>query len=94
MDAVTLLGLVAAGCTTVAFLPQVVKNWRTKSAGDLSFGTFGLFTVGVVLWLVYGVMIGNAPIVFSNVVTLTLNVANLGQMLYYRRTGRPPLRRS
>lgn len=94
MDAVTLLGLVAAGCTTVAFLPQVVKNWRTKSAGDLSFGTFGLFTVGVVLWLVYGVMIGNAPIVVSNVVTLTLNVANLGQMLYYRRSGRPPVPRS
>lgn len=85
MDSVTLLGLVAASCTTVAFLPQVVKNWRRKSAGDLSFGTFGLFTFGVVLWLVYGALIGNLPIIVSNVITLVLNVANLSQMLWYRR---------
>lgn len=87
IDAVTGLGLVAASCTTVAFLPQVIKNWRTKSAGDLSFGTFGLFTFGVVLWLVYGAMIGNLPIIVSNVITLVLNVANLAQMIWYRRRG-------
>jgi MtN3 and saliva related transmembrane protein len=86
MDSVTLLGLVAATCTTIAFLPQVVKNWRTKSAGDLSFGTFGLFTTGVVLWLMYGALIGNLPIIVSNVITLALNVANLIQMVWYRRT--------
>ena len=85
MDSITLLGLVAATCTTVAFLPQVLKNWRTKSAGDLSFGTFGLFTTGVVLWLVYGALIHNLPIIVSNVVTLVLNVANLTQMIWYRR---------
>jgi MtN3 and saliva related transmembrane protein len=92
VDRVTALGLVAAVCTTVAFLPQVIKNWRTKSAGDLSFGTFGLFTFGVVLWLVYGLLIDNAPIIVSNTITLTLNVANLGQMVWYRRAGRatPP----
>lgn len=87
IDAVTGLGLVAASCTTVAFLPQVIKNWRTKSAGDLSFGTFGLFTFGVVLWLVYGAIIGNLPIIVSNVITLVLNVANLAQMIWYRRRG-------
>jgi MtN3 and saliva related transmembrane protein len=85
MDSITLLGLVAATCTTVAFLPQVLKNWRTKSAGDLSFGTFGLFTTGVVLWLIYGSLIHNLPIIVSNVITLVLNVANLTQMIWYRR---------
>jgi MtN3 and saliva related transmembrane protein len=89
MDAITGLGLLAASCTTVAFLPQVIKNWRTKSAGDLSFGTFGLFTFGVVLWLVYGALIGNLPIIVSNVITLVLNVANLTQMIWYRRRGAP-----
>jgi MtN3 and saliva related transmembrane protein len=84
MDAITLLGLAAATCTTVAFLPQVIKNWRTKSAGDLSFGTFGLFTLGVVLWLVYGALIDNIPIIVSNVVTLALYLANLTQMMWYR----------
>lgn len=86
-DPITLLGLFAATCTTVAFLPQVVKNWRTKSAGDLSFGTFGLFTFGVLMWLTYGLIIQNAPIIFSNVITLVLNVANLAQMVLYRGRG-------
>lgn len=85
MDAITMLGLLAATTTTVAFLPQVVKNWKTRSAGDLSFGTFGLFTAGLVLWLVYGLIIGNLPIIVSNTVTLVLNAVNLVQMVKYRR---------
>lgn len=88
MDLITALGLVAAACTTVAFLPQVIKNWRTRSAGDLSFGTFELFTFGVALWLMYGLLIGNVPIIVSNVITLALQVANLSQIGYRgRRTG-------
>ena len=85
MDAITVLGLTAAACTTVAFLPQVIKNWQTKSAGDLSFGTFGLFTAGLVLWLAYGISIGNLPIIVSNTVTLVLNAVNLAQMVKYRK---------
>lgn len=85
MDAITMLGLLAATTTTVAFLPQVIKNWKTRSAGDLSFGTFGLFTAGLVLWLVYGLIIGNLPIIVSNTVTLALNAVNLVQMVKYRR---------
>lgn len=85
MDAITLLGLAAATCTTIAFIPQVVRNWKTKSAGDLSFGTFGLFTFGLVLWLSYGLIIGNVPIIVSNTVTLALNAINLVQMVKYRR---------
>jgi len=88
MDATTTLGLVAATCTTMAFLPQVIRNWRTKSVGDLSFGTFGVFTTGVVLWLIYGALIRNLPIVLSNVVTLALNLMNLSQMVRYRRLAR------
>ena len=85
MDAITLLGLLAATLTTVAFLPQVIKNWKTRSAGDLSFGTFGLFTGGLVLWLSYGLLIGNLPIIVSNTVTLVLNAVNLVQMVKYRK---------
>ena len=88
MDATTTLGLVAATCTTMAFLPQVIRNWRTKSVGDLSFGTFGVFTTGVVLWLIYGALIRNLPIVLSNIVTLALNLMNLSQMVRYRRLAR------
>lgn len=89
MDAITLLGLLAATLTTVAFLPQVIKNWKTRSAGDLSFGTFGLFTAGLVLWLSYGLLIGNLPIIVSNTVTLVLNAVNLVQMVKYRKRPQP-----
>lgn len=84
-DPVTALGLLAATCTTVAFLPQIIKNWKTQSAGDLSFGTFGLFTFGLGLWLAYGIVIGNLPIIVSNAVTLALNAVNLAQMVKYRK---------
>ena len=92
MDPVTALGLAAATCTTVGFLPQIVRNWRTGSAGDLSFGTFGLLTLGVALWLAYGLRVGDVPLVASNGVTLVLLTVNLGQMVWYRRrdaAGRP-----
>jgi MtN3 and saliva related transmembrane protein len=85
MDLITALGMVAATCTTIAFLPQVVKNWKRKTAGDLSFGTFGLFSIGLGLWLTYGVLIDNWPIILSNLITLILNVANLVQMVWYRK---------
>ena len=87
MDTLTLLGLVAASLTTVSFVPQVLKIWKTKSAGDLSFAMFGTFCVGVVLWLVYGLMLQNLPIILSNLVTLTLCVTALSLMFRYRQRG-------
>ncbi len=81
---ITLLGLLAATCTTAAFVPQAVKTWRTKSAGDLSFGMFGMFWLGVVLWLAYGLLIGDLPIIVANVVTLALATTILFQMIRYR----------
>jgi len=81
----TLLGLAAATSTTVAFLPQVIKNWRTRSAGHPSFGTFGLFTFGLVLWLAYGVLTLDVPIIVANTITLVLNALNLVQMVRYRK---------
>lgn len=81
----TFIGLVAATLTTLSFLPQALKAWRTKSAGDLSFGTFSMFCVGVVLWLVYGILLGDLPIILSNVVTFFLASSILVQMIVYRR---------
>jgi MtN3 and saliva related transmembrane protein len=85
VDGITILGLIAAACTTIAFLPQVVRNWKRRSTGDLSFGAFGLFTAGVTLWLVYGLIIDNLPIIVSNSVTLVLNAINLAQIVKYRK---------
>jgi MtN3 and saliva related transmembrane protein len=70
MDWVTLLGLVAATCTTIAFLPQVIKTVRTKHTEDISLLMYCILTFGLVLWLIYGLLIGNLPIIAANSVIL------------------------
>lgn len=72
MDAPTLVGFAAGLLTTVAFVPQAVKIWRSRSARDVSFTAFSAFTAGVALWLAYGVMRQELPIIVWNAVTLVL----------------------
>lgn len=71
-DMIQILGLIAGACTTIAFLPQVIKTWRSRSAKDLSLSMFSIFTVGVGLWLVYGILDQNLPVIAANLVTLML----------------------
>ena len=66
------IGFTAAVFTTVAFLPQVIRAWKTRSTHDLSFGTIIIFIVGVSLWLVYGLMIQDRPVMYANTFTLAL----------------------
>lgn len=72
MNTVSVLGLVAGAFTTIAFLPQVLKTWKSRSAKDLSLGMFLIFTAGVAMWLAYGFMINDLPVILANVVTLVL----------------------
>jgi len=88
MNYVTAIGLVAATLTTLAFLPQVIKTWKSKSAEDLSLGTFSMICAGVFCWLIYGLLIGDLPIILANAVTLVLVVGVLAQALVYRRRAR------
>lgn len=69
MEFVDLVGFVAGACTTLAFLPQVMKVWKTKHTKDLSLGLFSLFLVGILLWLFYGVVVGSLPIIMANFIT-------------------------
>lgn len=73
MDAVRVLGLIAGACTTISFLPQVIKTWKTRSAKDLSLGMFSFFCFGVLLWLIYGIMVMDIPVIAANFVTLMLS---------------------
>lgn len=66
------IGAVAGILTTVSFLPQVVKSWRSGSTRDLSLTMFLSFCVGVALWLVYGALISSWPVVVANFITLVL----------------------
>ena len=66
------VGTVAGVLTTLAFFPQVWRVWRTRSARDLSLPMYLIFTAGVALWFLYGMLIGAWPIILSNGVTLFL----------------------
>jgi len=74
------LGLLAGSLTTISFLPQVLKTWRSRSAADLSLGMFLLFTVGITLWLVYGLWIQALPLIITNTITLGLAAT----LLYFK----------
>ncbi|MDR2578856.1 MAG: SemiSWEET transporter [Chitinispirillales bacterium] len=67
-----ILGILAGTLTTVSFLPQVIKTYRSRNAAHLSLGMFLLFTLGVFLWLLYGVSLGKLPMIIANGVTLVL----------------------
>ena len=70
--AIKLLGFAAATCTTLAFAPQFVKVWRTRSTEDISLGMFLVLVLGVALWLLYGLLSGDGPLIASNAITLVL----------------------
>jgi MtN3 and saliva related transmembrane protein len=69
---IDVIGSVAAFLTTVAFVPQVVKIWRSRSAKDVSLPMYVVFTLGVAMCLVYGLLLGAMPIIIANCVTLVL----------------------
>ncbi len=73
MPFVTLVGLLAGILTTVAFLPQVIRTWKTRSTRDISLGMFSIYVTGIFVWLVYGLMLGDLPLIASNAVTFCLS---------------------
>lgn len=84
MEYINTLGLVAGAFTTLAFVPQVAKTWRSKYTRDISLGMFAIFSVGVLLWLLYGIQIGSTPIVIANGITLGLSVTILLFKIKYK----------
>ncbi|HET9030037.1 MAG TPA: SemiSWEET transporter [Candidatus Aquilonibacter sp.] len=74
---VEIIGLAAGALTTVSFLPQMLRIWRTRSARDISYGALLTFIAGVALWLLYGLQIHSEAIVLANGVTLGLNLSIL-----------------
>lgn len=81
VDLVQAIGLIAACCTTFAFVPQAVRAVRTRQTKDISLLTFLMLVIGILLWLAYGVMIGDLPLILSNAITLGLASAILAVKL-------------
>ena len=84
MDFVSVIGFIAASLTTVSFVPQVVRVWRSRSTRDISLPMFLVMALGIVLWLIYGALIGDWPLIIANVVTLILVLMILFFKLRYK----------
>ena len=78
-----LVGYLAAALTTCSFIPQAWHTFRTRDVRGVSLGMYSVFTLGVALWLAYGLMLSAWPIVIANAVTLTLAATILGMKLRF-----------
>ena len=69
---IQIIGFIAAACTTLSFLPQAIKTLKTKDTSGISLPMYVLFTFGVLLWLIYGIMVPDYPLIVANSVALGL----------------------
>jgi MtN3 and saliva related transmembrane protein len=77
------IGSVAAALTTLSFVPQAWQTFKTRDVSGISLGMYAAFTLGVALWLVYGLLISAWPIIIANVITLVLALAILWMKLRF-----------
>lgn len=87
MSAADIVGFMAALLTTASFAPQAWLTFRSRDVSGISLAMYSAFTLGVALWLAYGVLVGAWPIVLANAVTLGLALAILAMKLMYGRGG-------
>jgi MtN3 and saliva related transmembrane protein len=66
------VGYAAATLTTISFIPQAWLSWKTRRTAGLSLGMYATFTLGVALWLAYGLLVGAWPVILANAITLVL----------------------
>jgi len=84
MSQIDIIGMIAGTCTTIAFLPQVIKIARTKHTHDLSMPMYVIFSIGVFMWLYYGVITNSLPIIAANGVTFIMSLYILAAKLRYK----------
>ena len=85
MNTADLIGSLAACLTTVSFVPQAWLTFKTRDVSGVSLGMSSVFTVGVALWLAYGLLLRSWPMVIANAITLVLALMILAMKLVYRR---------
>ena len=83
MNTTDWMGTIAATLTTTAFIPQVWQVWRTRHTKDISLGMYAIFTSGVAMWLVYGILLASWPIIIANSITVCLAGAVLLMKLHF-----------
>lgn len=84
MNKITLIGLIAGTLTTFSFVPQLVKILKSRSTHDISLIMYVVFTTGILLWLVYGILILDLPIIIANAIALTITLTILMLKIRYK----------
>lgn len=81
MNLITVMGIIAAICTTVSFLPQAIKIIKTKTTKDISLTMYIILVIGVILWLIYGILTNDFPVILANgistIFTLTILILKI-----------------
>ena len=90
---ITAIGLAAAACTTLAFVPQVVRVWRLRRTEEISLATFLALSVGMLVWFAYGILIGSWPVIVANAVSSGLTLSIVALKLSLDRTSPRPVAR-
>lgn len=85
MDIINILGLFAGTCVTMSVIPQIVKVWKTKKVRQISLLTFSILTFGIAIWVVYGILKKDLPIIITNSVSLFLNLIMVYFIIYYEK---------
>ena len=86
MLSVETIGYIAGAFTTIAFVPQVYKTWKMKSAKDISIYMFMIFATGTALWTIYGIVLGKFAIILPNVIIFILAVFQTILKVYYDKS--------
>ena len=84
IDVFEIIGLIAAFLTTAAFLPQVVKTYKTKDTSGLSLTMYIAFFIGIILWLIYGIHLNSLPIILANAITAISTLSLIFMKIKYK----------
>ncbi len=84
MNFITIIGLIAATCTTASFIPQAIKTIQTKNTSGISLSMYSLFAFGTLMWLIYGILSSNLPISLANGITLIFSLIILFYKIKYK----------
>jgi len=90
----TWIGLAAGFLTSIAVIPQVVRTWRTKHARDISIWQPSILIMGMLLWLIYGSLLHDLPLIAANVFSISCYIVLLGMKIVYDRRERAFLQTS
>lgn len=85
MNYLDIIGLFAGTCVTISVIPQILKVWRTKKVKAISLKTFSILTFGIGVWIVYGILKNDLPIIITNGVSFCLNLLMVYFIIYYEK---------